>query len=130
MFTAASRSASRSDRVGRNSPPGRGPVGYQHAPGVDGITATKRIVETQPAARIVILTALDLDEYAFSALRAGASGFLLKDAGPPQLCGEVRAGDASISPRVTRRRLELFADKAPNDTTPGPDGGCPQPEGG
>lgn len=83
-------------------------------PGVDGITATRRIVDTRPDARIIILTTFDLDEYAFGALRSGASGFLLKDAGPHQLGEAVRAvhaGDASISPRVTRRMLELFADK-------------------
>lgn len=92
-------------------------------PGLDGITATKRIVEIRPDARIIVLTTFDLDEYAFSALRSGASGFLLKDAGPQQLGGAVRsvhAGDASISPRVTRRMLELFADKVPDDTTPAP----------
>ena len=92
-------------------------------PGVDGITATRRIVEARPDVRIIILTTFDLDQYAFGALRAGASGFLLKDAGPQQLCGAVRAvhaGDATISPRVTRRMLELFADKVPDETTPAP----------
>ncbi|MFE2771322.1 response regulator [Microbacterium resistens] len=92
-------------------------------PGVDGITATRRIIETSTDAKIVILTTFDLDEYAFGALKAGASGFLLKDAPPHQVVAAIRAvhaGDAAISPRVTRRMLDLFADKIPDDATPPP----------
>lgn len=90
-------------------------------PGLDGITATKRIIDDHPSARIIVVTTFDLDEYAFGALRAGASGFLLKDADSAQLTAAIRAvhaGDAAISPRVTRRMLELFADKVPEDTDP------------
>lgn len=85
-------------------------------PVLDGIEATRRIVEADPAARIIILTTFDLDEYAFGGLRAGASGFLLKDARPEELISAVRAvsaGDAAVSGRVTRAMLELFADRLP-----------------
>ncbi|QEO13919.1 response regulator transcription factor [Agromyces intestinalis] len=86
-------------------------------PGASGIEATRRIVEEAPASRVIILTTFDLDEYAFAALRSGASGFLLKDAKPGELIGAVRAvaaGDAAIAPRVTRRMLELFAERLPD----------------
>ncbi len=89
-----------------------------HMPGVDGIAATRTIVDTRADTRVLILTTFDVDKYAFSALKAGASGFLLKDAGPRQLTDAIRAvheGDAIISPRVTRRMLDLFADKIPDD---------------
>lgn len=85
-------------------------------PGMNGIDATRRIVEQHPDSRVLILTTFDLDEYAFAALRAGASGFLLKNAEPTELVAAIRAvasGDAVISPRVTRRMLELFADHLP-----------------
>ncbi|RUQ98306.1 response regulator [Labedella endophytica] len=85
-------------------------------PGMDGITATRSIVEAHPEVRVLILTTFDLDEYAFSALRAGASGFLLKDATPAELAAAVRvvaSGDSVVSPRVTRRMLEMFADVLP-----------------
>ncbi|RDV46598.1 DNA-binding response regulator [Leifsonia sp. ku-ls] len=85
-------------------------------PVLDGIEATRRIVEADPAARIIILTTFDLDEYAFGGLRAGASGFLLKGARPEELTSAVRAvaaGDAAVSGRVTRAMLELFADRLP-----------------
>jgi DNA-binding NarL/FixJ family response regulator len=85
-------------------------------PALDGIEATRRIVDANPAARIIILTTFDLDEYAFGGLRAGASGFLLKDARPEELTAAVRAvaaGDAAVSGRVTRAMLELFADRLP-----------------
>jgi DNA-binding NarL/FixJ family response regulator len=86
-------------------------------PGVDGLAATRRIV-ADPAldrVRIVILTTFDLDEYVFEALRAGASGFLVKDTEPVELLRGVRAvaaGDALLSPGVTRRLIEEFAAKA------------------
>jgi DNA-binding NarL/FixJ family response regulator len=85
-------------------------------PNLDGIEATRRIVAANPAARIIILTTFDLDEYAFGGLRAGASGFLLKDARPAELTSAIRAvaaGDAAVSSRVTRSMLEMFADRLP-----------------
>ncbi|WP_426623846.1 response regulator [Leifsonia sp. McL0607] len=95
-------------------------------PTVDGIEATRRIVTANPAARIIILTTFDLDEYAFGGLRAGASGFLLKDARPSELTAAIRSvasGDAAVSGRVTRAMLELFADRLPasDATLPGAD---------
>jgi DNA-binding NarL/FixJ family response regulator len=85
-------------------------------PGMNGIDATERIVAEHPEVRVLVLTTFDLDEYAFAALRAGASGFLLKDAEPAALIGAIRAvasGDAVVAPRVTRRMLELFAPQLP-----------------
>lgn len=78
-------------------------------PGTDGIRATEAIVRSHPEVRVLVLTTFDLDEYAFGAIRAGASGFLLKDAQRHELTAAVRAvhrGDAVLSPRVTRRFLE------------------------
>jgi DNA-binding NarL/FixJ family response regulator len=95
----------------------------------NGIDATRRIVEAHPEVRVLILTTFDLDEYAFAALRAGASGFLLKDAGPADLVTAVRtvaSGDAVVSARVTRRMLELFADRLP-ESGEAPDPGAPHP---
>ena len=85
-------------------------------PGLDGIEATRRIVAATPTARVIILTTFDLDEYAFGGLRAGASGFLLKDVRPSELTQAIRAvaaGDAAVSGRVTRAMLELFSDRLP-----------------
>ncbi len=85
-------------------------------PGMNGIEATERIVAEHPGTRVLILTTFDLDEYAFAGLRAGASGFLLKDAGPAELLAAIRSvasGDAVVSPRVTRRMLEMFAGRLP-----------------
>jgi DNA-binding NarL/FixJ family response regulator len=90
-------------------------------PGLDGIEATRRIVGSGSAARVLILTTFDLDEYAFSGLRAGASGFLLKDAPPDQLLGGIRAvaaGDAVVAPRVTRRLLDAYAHQFPDAHAP------------
>ncbi len=87
-------------------------------PGTNGIEATERIVAAQPSSRVIILTTFDLDEYAFAALRAGASGFLLKDAKPDDLVAAIRAvasGDAAVSPRITRRMLEMFSGQLPQD---------------
>ncbi len=81
-------------------------------PGIDGIEATSRIVRGPSAARVIILTTFDLDEYVFAGLRAGASGFLLKDAPPAELLSAVRtvaAGDAVLAPSATRRLLDQFA---------------------
>lgn len=80
-------------------------------PVLDGITATRQIIDSGSPARVVILTTFDLDEYAFAALRAGASGFLLKDTEPADLITAVRlvaSGDAVIAPRMTRRLLETY----------------------
>ena len=85
-------------------------------PGIDGIEATRQITTACPDSRIIILTTFDLDEYAFGGLRAGARGFLLKDAQPAELTAAIRAvasGDASVSARVTRRMLDLFGSKLP-----------------
>ena len=85
-------------------------------PGVDGIEATRRIVARDPAARVLILTTFDLDEYAFSALRAGASGFVLKDVPVDELARAIRSvanGDAVVSPRITRRLLDIYATQLP-----------------
>ncbi|WP_144873997.1 response regulator transcription factor [Microbacterium sp. 1.5R] len=78
-------------------------------PGLDGIAATEAIVREYPASRVLVLTTFDLDEYAFGAIRAGASGFLLKDAHRHEMIAAVRAvhrGDAALAPSVTRRLLE------------------------
>jgi DNA-binding NarL/FixJ family response regulator len=92
-------------------------------PGSDGIEATRRIVDQHPAVRVLILTTFDLDEYAFSALRYGASGFLLKDVRPAELAGAIRSvaeGDAVVAPSVTRRLLDAYAHRLP-DLRPGRD---------
>jgi DNA-binding NarL/FixJ family response regulator len=81
-------------------------------PGLDGIEATRRIVADGGRSHILMLTTFDLDEYVHAALRAGASGFLLKDAYPEELLAGVRAvagGDAVIAPALTRRLLDEFA---------------------
>jgi DNA-binding NarL/FixJ family response regulator len=85
-------------------------------PGMDGIEATRRIVASGSPARIVILTTHDVDEYVFAALRAGASGFLLKDVRPAELVEAIRVvagGDALLAPTVTRRLLDRFAGTLP-----------------
>lgn len=92
-------------------------------PRVDGIAATARIVAEHPTTRVLVLTTFDLDEYAFGALQAGASGFLLKDAQRHELVGAVRAlhrGEAVLSARVTRQMLDRFADELV-PAAPGPD---------
>jgi len=81
-------------------------------PNVDGLEATRRIVEDGSATRILILTTFDVDEYVYSGLRAGASGFLLKDASPEQLIAAIHViteGEAVLAPSVTRRVVEAFA---------------------
>jgi DNA-binding NarL/FixJ family response regulator len=85
-------------------------------PGTDGIEATQRITAAGPLPKVLVLTTFDLDEYAFGALRAGASGFLLKDVRPGELVAAIRTvatGDAVVSPRVTRRLLEEYAQVLP-----------------
>ena len=81
-------------------------------PEMDGLEATRRVLASDTTARVLILTTFDLDDYVFEALRAGASGFVLKDEPPEQLLGAVRtvaAGDALLSPTVTRRVIQRFA---------------------
>jgi DNA-binding NarL/FixJ family response regulator len=89
-------------------------------PELDGIEATRRIIESDSKTRIIVLTTFDEDEYAYAALRAGASGFLLKDAPPAELLAAIRAvaaGDAVIAPSVTRRLLSKFAQHLPDPSS-------------
>ncbi|MEU9605176.1 response regulator transcription factor [Streptomyces sp. NPDC048057] len=96
-------------------------------PGLDGIEATRRIVAAGDRTRVLILTTFDLDEYAYDGLRAGASGFLVKDAFPEELLAGIRAvatGDAVVAPSLTRRLLDTFAHHLPTTDpgeTPAPD---------
>jgi DNA-binding NarL/FixJ family response regulator len=88
-------------------------------PDVDGLEATRRIVSSGSPSRVIVVTTYDIDDSVFAALRAGASGFLLKDARPAELVEAVRVvarGDALLAPSVTRRLLARFA-----GTLPGPD---------
>ena len=88
-------------------------------PVLDGIEATRRITTAQPGARVIILTTFGLDTYVYESLRAGASGFMLKDAPPEEIAAAVRivaGGDALLAPAVTRAVIEQFARRpaAPN----------------
>jgi DNA-binding NarL/FixJ family response regulator len=86
-------------------------------PGMDGIAATAAITAAGPASRVLILTTFDLDQYVFAGLKAGASGFLLKDAPPAELLSAVRtvaAGDAVLAPSATRRLIDQFAPLLPD----------------
>ena len=92
-------------------------------PQLDGIEATRRIRAQPRAPRVVILTTFDLDEYVFDAIKAGASGFLLKDAPADQLVGGVRlvaSGEALLAPSITRRLIEEFARRPPRPSGDGP----------
>jgi len=94
-------------------------------PAMDGIEATRQIVRSGSAARVLVLTTFDLDDYVFAALRAGASGFLLKDAAPAELLAGIRAvasGAAAVAPGVTRRLIEAFAHHLPTATGLSPSG--------
>ena len=94
-------------------------------PKLDGVEATRRIVAAGSRARVLILTTFDLDEYVYEAIRAGASGFLLKDVQPTQLVDAIRvvaAGEALLAPTVTRRLLDRFADTLPDGDKPPPPG--------
>jgi DNA-binding NarL/FixJ family response regulator len=96
-------------------------------PGLDGVQATAAITAAAGDTRVLVLTTFDLDEYAFAALRAGASGFLLKDVPPAELVGAIRAvaaGDAVVSPRITRRLLDRISLHTP-DPLGAPDTGAP-----
>jgi DNA-binding NarL/FixJ family response regulator len=87
-------------------------------PRMDGIAATASITTALPETRVLILTTFDLDEYAFAGLRAGASGFMLKDAKAENLIDAIRsiaAGEAVMSSRITRRMLDLFGSRIPSD---------------
>jgi DNA-binding NarL/FixJ family response regulator len=84
-------------------------------PVLDGIAATRRLLESEVATRVIVLTTFDLDEYVFEALRAGASGFLLKDAPAEELAEAIRvvaAGDSLLAQQVTRRVIDAFVDRA------------------
>jgi DNA-binding NarL/FixJ family response regulator len=102
-------------------------------PVLDGIEATRAITTSDAGSgtRVLMLTTFDLDEYAFNALRAGASGFLLKDVPPAELVAAIRTvarGDAVVSPRITRRLLEEYAHTLPDlsaAAADGADGGGP-----
>ncbi|MFF6815762.1 response regulator [Streptomyces sp. NPDC012403] len=86
-------------------------------PGTDGIEATRQVIRFSPQSRVLILTTFDLDEYAFAGLNAGASGFLLKNTRPEELLTAIRsvaAGDAVVSPRITRRLLENLCPHIPD----------------
>jgi DNA-binding NarL/FixJ family response regulator len=89
-------------------------------PELDGLQATRRILAVDKDARILILTTFDLDEYVFEALRAGASGFVLKDDSPEQLIAAIRtvaAGDALLSPAITKRVIQKFV-RSPRPAPP------------
>ena len=89
-------------------------------PEMDGLEATRRILAADERVRVLILTTFDLDEYVYEALRAGASGFVLKDDPPEQLLGAVRtiaAGEALLSPSITRRVIQQFT-RTPQQTPP------------
>jgi DNA-binding NarL/FixJ family response regulator len=80
-------------------------------PTMDGVEATREVVAAAPETKVIVLTTFDLDEYAFSALQAGASGFLLKDAPPEDLLDAIRvvhSGDAVVAPSTTRRLIERY----------------------
>jgi len=99
-------------------------------PALDGVEATRRLLGDGSASalpgshpKVLILTTFDLDEYAFAAIKAGASGFLLKDVPPTELLSAIRAvhsGDAVVAPSTTRRLLDRFAPMLPSTSTPAP----------
>ena len=86
-------------------------------PGMDGIEATRRLLRTSSPPPVIMLTTFDMDEYVYDALRAGASGFLLKDVPPEQLVDGIRAvvaGESLLSPSITRRMIEAYLDRPPS----------------
>ena len=90
-------------------------------PVLDGLAATRQLVEAGVPTRVLVLTTFDLDEYVFDALRAGASGFLLKDAPAEELAAAIRvvaAGDSLLAPGVTRRVIDAFVRRAEPSTRP------------
>ncbi|MER8048185.1 response regulator transcription factor [Streptomyces sp. NPDC094032] len=97
-------------------------------PGLDGIEATRRIVATGARTRVLIVTTFDQDAYAYDGLRAGASGFLVKDAQPEELLAGIRAvasGDAVVAPSLTRRLLDAYIHYLPPSSEPP---GQPEPK--
>jgi DNA-binding NarL/FixJ family response regulator len=99
-------------------------------PGMDGIEATRRVLHGRSdGVRIIMLTTFDMDEYVYDALRAGASGFLLKDVPPEQLVDGIRAvvsGEALLAPSVTRRLIEVYLERPPAAPPPAVDGLTPR----
>jgi DNA-binding NarL/FixJ family response regulator len=94
-------------------------------PRLDGVEATRRICAAGDRPRVLMLTTFDLDEYAFTALKAGASGFLLKDVPPHELLFAIRcvnSGDAVVAPSTTRRLIDRFAPMLPDGGTQAPPG--------
>jgi len=94
-------------------------------PRLDGVAATQQIRQAGDLPRVLMLTTFDLDEYAYAALKAGASGFLLKDVPPEELLYGIRAvhsGDAVVAPSTTRRLIDRFAPLFPADDAPAPPG--------
>ena len=86
-------------------------------PGMDGIKATASIIEAGPASKVLILTTFDVDQYVFAGLKAGASGFMLKDAPPAELLAAIRTvadGEAVLAPTATRRLIDQFAPLLPD----------------
>jgi DNA-binding NarL/FixJ family response regulator len=86
-------------------------------PGMDGIKATASILEARPVSKVLILTTFDLDQYVFAGLKAGASGFMLKDAPPAELLAAIRTvadGEAVLAPTATRRLIDQFAPLLPD----------------
>ena len=93
-------------------------------PRMDGVEATRRIRERPDAPRVLILTTFDLDEHAYAGLKAGASGFFLKDSPPADLLSAIRAvhsGEAVVAPSTTRRLLDRFVSSLPDEETASPD---------
>jgi DNA-binding NarL/FixJ family response regulator len=90
-------------------------------PGMDGLEATRRLLESEHEVRVLILTTFDLDEYVYAAMRAGASGFLVKDVPPTELTRGIRtvaAGEALLAPSVVRRLLNAFIRRPPPSSGP------------
>jgi DNA-binding NarL/FixJ family response regulator len=93
-------------------------------PELDGLEATHRLLDREPSPKVLVLTTFDLDDYVYEAIRAGASGFLLKSAPPQQLVAGIRtvmAGDALLAPEITRRLLDRFVSRPPRSAEIPPD---------
>jgi DNA-binding NarL/FixJ family response regulator len=93
-------------------------------PELDGLETTRRLLDRDPGAKVIVLTTFDLDDYVYEAIRAGASGFLLKSAPPQQLIAGIRtvmAGDGLLAPEITRRLLDRFVARPPRPTGIPPD---------
>jgi DNA-binding NarL/FixJ family response regulator len=93
-------------------------------PELDGLETTRRLLDRDPSPKVVVLTTFDLDDYVYEAIRAGASGFLLKSAPPQQLVAGIRtamAGDALLAPEITRRLLDRFVARPPRPAGIPPD---------